>query len=62
MMKDGKPLEQQAISALKRYHAALAENRPAEELEKLRLEAEYAFKNFSDYQFMAIGFQSPTRH
>lgn len=62
MMEEAKPLEEQAIAALKRYHTAQAENRPADELEKFRLEAEYAFKTFSDYQFILLGHQAPTRH
>lgn len=62
MMEEAKPLEEQAIAALKRYHIAQAADRPPEELEKLRAEAEYAFKTFSEYQLKATGFQTPTHH
>ncbi|SNS86808.1 hypothetical protein SAMN05444352_11730 [Pseudomonas japonica] len=56
------PLYQQAIEAMKRYDQAKADGRPKAEVERLRLEAEYAFQSVTDYQLEALGGRSPTRH
>ena len=61
-MEDGELLEKQTIAALKAYYEAQGNNCPACELEKLRLEAEFAFQTLSDYQLMLLGYQTPTRH
>lgn len=56
------PLYQEAIEALKRYHQAQMDERPADEIERLRLEAKQSFQVVTDYQLEALGGQSPTRH
>ncbi|PYB89878.1 hypothetical protein DMX12_28020 [Pseudomonas sp. MB-090624] len=56
------PLYQEAVEALKRYHRAQMDERPADEVELLRMEAEQAFQQVADYQLEALGGPSPTRH
>ncbi len=56
---DSQPLSQQAVDALRRYHDVAAEL-PAEEVERLRIEAEALFQAVSDYQLRAMGMPSPT--
>lgn len=56
------PLYQQAIEAMKLYDQAKADGKPEAEVERLRLEAEYAFQSVTDYQLEALGGPSPTRH
>jgi hypothetical protein len=48
-VKAGEPLMEQAVQALRRYHEA-QETEPAEEVEKLRLEAEALMTAVSVYQ------------
>lgn len=57
---DSQPLSQQAVDALRRYHEAMAAELPAEEIERLRIEAEALFQAVSDYQLRAMGMPSPT--
>lgn len=57
---DSQPLSQQAVDALRRYHEAMAAELPAEEIERLRTEAEALFQAVSDYQLRAMGMPSPT--
>ncbi|WGO96209.1 hypothetical protein QCD61_14260 [Pseudomonas viciae] len=57
---DSQPLSQQAVDALRRYHEAVAAELPAEEVERLRGEAEALFQAVSDYQMRAMGVPSPT--
>lgn len=57
---DSQPLSQQAADALRRYHEAMAARLPAEEVERLRTEAEALFQAVSDYQLRAMGMPSPT--
>jgi len=56
------PLYQEAVEALKRYHRAQTDERPADEVERLRIEAEQAFQLVTDYQLEALGGPSPSRH
>lgn len=60
-MKAGEPLMEQAAQALRRYHEA-QETQPAEEVEKLRLEAEALFTAVHEYQRQALGGPSPRLH
>lgn len=57
---DSQPLSQQAVDALRRYHEAMAAELPAEEVERLRTEAEALFQAVSDYHLRAMGMPSPT--
>ncbi|RFQ05962.1 hypothetical protein D0O09_01935 [Pseudomonas putida] len=56
------PLYQKAVEAMKRYHQSQGDERPADEIERLRLEAEQAFQLCTDYQLEALGGPPATRH
>ena len=60
-VKAGEPLMEQAVQALRRYHEA-QETRPAEEVEKLRLESEALFVAVNEYQRQAFGGPAPQFH
>lgn len=55
VIEAGEPLMQEALNALKAYHEALAHGRAADEVGRLRVEAERLFQATSDYQLRAIG-------
>lgn len=50
MVEAGEPLIQQVIDAMREYHQAQDSGAPSEEIERLRLLAEYLFQVVSDYQ------------
>ncbi|WP_412547292.1 hypothetical protein [Pseudomonas qingdaonensis] len=52
----------QAINAMKRYHEAKGLGGPAEEVARLRLEAESLTQVVSEYQQRALGGDAATRH
>lgn len=56
------PLYQKAVEALKRYHQAQMDERPADEIQRLRMEAEQSFQLVTDCQLEALGGPSLTRH
>ncbi|MFK0090190.1 hypothetical protein ACIQUS_23205 [Pseudomonas sp. NPDC090755] len=60
-IKAGESLMQQAMQALRRYHEAQGVQ-PAEEVEKLRLEAEALFVAVGEYQRLALGGPKPRLH
>ncbi len=60
MVEAGEPLIQQAIDAMRRYHQAQDEAWPADEVEKLRQEAEFLFQSVNDYAQRALGGASST--
>lgn len=62
MIEAGEPLIQEAIAALRRYHEAQAAGALPEEIERLSLIAESAYKAVTDYQLYALGHQPLTRH
>ena len=49
---------QRAIAALRRYHEAKSEGSPADEVDRLRLEAESLFLVVNQYQLRALGGRS----
>lgn len=51
----GEPLLQQALQAIRAYHAAQAKGRPDAEIERLRLEAEHVYQTVIDYQLFRAG-------
>ncbi|WP_280041326.1 hypothetical protein [Pseudomonas sp. Hg5Tf] len=51
----GEPLMQQAMDALRRYHEARDSLTSAEEVERLRLEAESLFEAVQEYRFRVLG-------
>ena len=58
----GEPLMQQAMDTLRRYHEARDSLTPAEELERLRLEAESLFEAVHEYQRRALGWPMHPLH
>lgn len=56
------PMYQQAVDAMKKYDQARADGLCDAELERLRLEAEYAFQSVTDYQLEMLGGPSAIRH
>ena len=62
ILQPGNPLMSQAIDALKRYHEAQAAGKSAEEIERLRLEAEGLFQAVSEFQFRMLGYRHDTLH
>lgn len=58
----GEPLMQQAMEAMRRYHEANDSLKPAEEVDRLRLEAESLFEAVHEYQRRALGGEGATRH
>ncbi|CAB5646583.1 MULTISPECIES: hypothetical protein [Pseudomonas] len=62
IMEEGEPLMQCAIEALRAYHTAQSDGRPADEIERLRLDAEVKFKRTSDYQLTALNQMLHTFH
>lgn len=52
----------QAVDAMRKYDQARSEGKPEAEVERLRLEAEYAFQSVTDYQLEAFGGPRSIRH
>lgn len=61
-MAAGEPLMQQAMDAMRRYHEARDSLTAAEEVERLRLEAESLMQAVSEYQQAVLGVQAAIRH
>jgi uncharacterized protein YaaN involved in tellurite resistance len=62
LIEAGEPLVQQAVDALRKYHESQAANGPAEEVERLRREAESLYQAVTDYQLRVLGAPSATHH
>ncbi len=60
-IKEGEPLMREAVDALRRFHQAQGKE-PAEEVERLQLEAEALFTAVSEYQRQALGGPPPSLH
>ncbi|SPO69488.1 hypothetical protein [Pseudomonas sp. JV241A] len=58
----GEPLIQQAIDAQRRYQAAQDAGQPAEEVERLRLEAESLYQAVTEYQLRSLGGPARSLH
>ncbi|MBI6944271.1 hypothetical protein JET76_23380 [Pseudomonas putida] len=54
MIEAGEPLLKEALDALRAYHKAQDEGKPAEEVERLHLLAESLFQVVSDYQLRVV--------
>ncbi|PPS61068.1 hypothetical protein [Pseudomonas sp. BRM28] len=61
-MAAGEPLMQQAMDAVRRYHEARDSPTAAEEVDRLRLEAEALMQAVSEYQQAVLGGQAAIRH
>ncbi|MBU6959676.1 hypothetical protein KRR23_18295 [Pseudomonas sp. CVAP len=60
-IKEGEPLMARAVDALRRYHEAQG-TQSADEIERLRLEAEALFTAVNEYQRQALGGAPPPLH
>ncbi|MDD2059037.1 hypothetical protein N5D52_20865 [Pseudomonas sp. GD03860] len=61
-MVTGEPLIQQTMDAMRRYHEARDSLTAAEEVERLRLEAESLMEALQEYQRRSLGDPAQTRH
>ena len=61
-MAAGEPLMQQAMDAVRRYQEARDSLTAAEEVERLRLEAESLMQAVSEYQQTVLGGLAAARH
>lgn len=55
MADAGEPLLQQALQAIRAHQQAVHEGRSAEEIERLRLEADHLYQTVIDYQLHKAG-------
>lgn len=62
MAEAGEPLLQQALQAIRDYHAAQAERKPIAEVERLRLAADHLYQTVIDYQLHKAGTLGETEH
>lgn len=51
----GEPLLQQSLHTIRAHQPAVDEGRPAEEISRLRLEADHLYQTVSDYQLHKAG-------
>lgn len=62
LIEADEPLVKQAVQALRKYHDAQSAGAPANEVERLRCEAESLFQAVNEYQRCALGGRPSTRH
>ncbi|MCK3864667.1 hypothetical protein [Pseudomonas sp. B329] len=62
LIEAGDPLVQQAVEALRQYHAAQSAGAPAKDIERLRCNAESLFQAVNEYQRCSLGGLPSTRH
>lgn len=62
MAEAGEPLLQQALQAIRAHQKAVDEGRAAEDIERLRLEADHLYQTVIDYQLHALGRLGQTQH
>ena len=62
MAEAGEPLLQQALQAIRAHQKAVDEGRPAEEIERLRFEADHLYQTVIDYQLHKAGTLGKTAH
>ena len=55
MADAGEPLLQQALQAIRAHQQAVDEGRHADEVERLRLEADHVYQTVIDYQLFKAG-------
>ena len=55
MAEAGEPLLQQALQAIRAHQQAVDEGRPADEVERLRLEADHLYQTVIEYQLHQAG-------
>ncbi len=62
MAEAGEPLLRQALEAIRSYQKAVHEGRPADEVDRLRLEADHLYQTVIDYQLLKAGSLGQTQH
>ncbi|MBA6145511.1 hypothetical protein EGJ22_24715 [Pseudomonas sp. p99-361] len=62
MAEAGEPLLQQALEAIRAHQKAVDEGRPADEVARLRLEADHLYQTVIDYQLLKAGSLGQTQH
>ncbi|HBP5562194.1 TPA: hypothetical protein L6B75_28390 [Pseudomonas aeruginosa] len=55
MAEAGEPLLRQALDAIRAHQKAVDEGRPADEVDRLRLEADHLYQTVIDYQLLKVG-------
>ncbi|HBP5426614.1 TPA: hypothetical protein L6B64_07155 [Pseudomonas aeruginosa] len=55
MVEAGEPLLQRVLQAIRAHQQAVDEGRSAEEIERLRLEADHLYQTVIDYQLHKAG-------
>ncbi|PLU87582.1 hypothetical protein EGJ22_20470 [Pseudomonas sp. p99-361] len=55
MAEAGELLLQQTLQAIRAHHQAVDEGKPADEVERLRLEADHLYQTVIDYQLHKAG-------
>lgn len=62
MAEAGEPLLQQALQVIRAHQKAVDEGRPAEEIERLHLEADHLYQTVIDYQLHKAESLGQTQH
>lgn len=62
MAEAGKPLLQQALEAIRAHQKAVDEGRPADEVDRIRLEADHLYQTVIDYQLHKAGNLDQMQH
>ncbi len=62
MAEAGEPLLRQALAAIRTHNNAQADGLPAEEIERLRLEADHLYQTVIDYQLHSAGILGESVH
>lgn len=58
----GEPLLQQALEAIRAHQKAVDEGLPADEVDRLRQEADHLYQTVIDYQLLKAGSLGQTQH
>lgn len=62
MAEAGEPLLEQALEAIRAHQKAVDEGRPADQVDRLRLEADDLYQTVIDYQLRKDGSLGQTQH
>ncbi|MFT2157978.1 hypothetical protein [Pseudomonas putida] len=62
MAEAGESLLRQALEAIRAHQKAVDEGRPADEVDRLRLEADHLYQTVIDYQLHKDGSLGHTQH
>ncbi|KAF1311993.1 hypothetical protein BLX42_05760 [Pseudomonas sp. SG-MS2] len=62
MAEAGEPLLRQALEAIRAHQKAVDEGWPADEVDRLRMEADHLYQTVVDYQLHKAGTLGQTQH